>query len=147
MELVHGEITREIIGAFFDVYGELGYGFVESVYQRALPIALAARGVRSVREVPMGVMFRGEPVGHYRADLIVEGKVIVESKVAERVLPVHEMQLLNYLKATGITVGLVLNFGPKATFRRLLLTSALGGSVVIRASSERLRGPSVPQFQ
>jgi GxxExxY protein len=132
LALVHGELTRHIIGAFFEVYNELGYGFVESVYQRALPLALAARGVRSEREVPLSVRFRGEVVGDYRADLIVEGKVIVESKVADKILPVHEMQLLNYLRATGITVGLVLNFGPRPTFRRLLLTSPQEGSVVIR---------------
>jgi GxxExxY protein len=132
LALVHGELTRHIIGAFFEVYNELGYGFVESVYQRALPLALAARGVRSEREVPLSVRFRGEVVGDYRADLIVEGKVIVESKVADKILPVHEMQLLNYLRATGITVGLVLNFGPRPTFRRLLLTSPQEGSVIIR---------------
>jgi GxxExxY protein len=133
LALVHGELTREIIGAFFDVYNELGYGFVESVYQRALPVALAARGVRSEREVPLTVRFRGAVVGDYRADLVVDGRVIVESKVAEKILPVHEMQLLNYLRATGIVVGLVLCFGPRPTFRRLLLTSAKEGSVVIRA--------------
>ena len=132
LALVHGELTRHIIGAFFEVYNELGYGFVESVYQRALPLALAAQGVRSEREVPLSVRFRGEVVGDYRADLIVEGKVIVESKVADKILPVHEMQLLNYLRATGITVGLVLNFGPRPTFRRLLLTSPQEGSVIIR---------------
>jgi len=133
LALVHGEVTREIIGAFFDVYNELGYGFVEAVYQRALPVALAMRGVQSARETPLSVWFRGEIVGHYRADLIVEGKVIVECKVADRILPVHEVQLLNYLKATGIAVGLVLNFGPQPTFRRLLLTSPKEGSVVIRS--------------
>ena len=132
LALVHGDLTREIIGAFFDVYNELGYGFVESVYQRALPLVLAGRGLQSVREVPLAVRFRGAMVGDYRADLLVEGKVIVESKVADRILPVHELQLLNYLKATGVTVGLVLNFGPRPTFRRLLLTSSSAGSVVIR---------------
>jgi GxxExxY protein len=132
LALVHGALTREIIGAFFDVYNELGYGFVESVYQRALPLALTARGARSEREVPLTVQFRGVAVGDYRADLVVEGKVIVESKVADRIFPVHEMQLLNYLKATGIALGLVLNYGPQPTFRRLLLTSPKEGSVVIR---------------
>jgi GxxExxY protein len=84
---VHGELTHEIIGAFFEVYNELGYGFVESVYQRALPLALVARGVQSEREVPLSVRFRGSVVGDYRADLVVEEKVIVESKVADRILP------------------------------------------------------------
>jgi GxxExxY protein len=130
--LVHEALTSEIIDAFFEVYNELGYGFVELVYQRPLPLALGARGVRSEREVPLSVRFRAEIVGDYRADLVVEGTVIVESKVAEKILPVHEMQLLNYLRATGITVGLVLNFGPRPTFRRLLLTSPQEGSVLIR---------------
>ena len=132
LSLVHGDITRGNIGAFFDVYNELGYGFVESVYQRALPIALTARGIHSERELPLTVRYKGATVGDYRADLVVEGKVIVESKVADRILPVHEMQLLNYLKAKRITVGLVLNFGPQATFRRLLLMSPQEGSVVMR---------------
>lgn len=131
--LMHGELTREIIGAFYDVYNALGYGFVESVYQRALPLALNARGVRSERERPLTVRFMGAVVGDYRADLVVEGKVIVESKVADKIFPVHEMQLLNYLKATGMTVGLVLNFGPRPTFRRLLLSSPQEGSVIIRS--------------
>jgi GxxExxY protein len=85
--LVHGEITRQIIGAFFDVYNALGYGFVESVYQRALPLALTARGVAGEREVPLTVRFRGVVVGEYRADLIAEGKVIVETKVATGFTP------------------------------------------------------------
>jgi GxxExxY protein len=133
LRLLHGEATRGIIGAFYDVYNELGYGFVESVYQRALPVALQERGFRSEREVPLRVRYRGADVGFYRADLIVEGLVIVESKVADRILPVHEVELLNYLKATGKSVGLILNFGAKATFRRLLLTSSKEGCLVIRA--------------
>jgi GxxExxY protein len=135
LELLHGRVTREIIGAFFDVYNELGYGFFEAVYQRALPLALEARGIGCEREVPLVVRFRGAVVGEYRADLVVEKTVIVESKVADKLLPAHEMQLLNYLKATGITVGLALNFGPRATFRRLLLSSPQEGSAVIRSSS------------
>jgi GxxExxY protein len=132
LALVHGDLTRQIIGAFHDVYNELGYGFVESVYQDALPIALAKRGLRSQREFPLTVRYLGTIVGEYRAELLVEEKVIVESKVADKIVPVHEMQLLNYLKATRITVGLVLNFGPRPTFRRLLLSSPQEGSVVIR---------------
>lgn len=131
--LVHGDLTREIIGAFYDVYNGLGFGFVESVYQRAVPVALAKRGVRCAREVPMNVKFEGVEVGVYRADLIVDGKVIVECKVADRIVRVHELQLLNYLRATALTVGLILNFGPKATFRRLLLTSPRERSVLIRS--------------
>jgi GxxExxY protein len=133
MELIHGNLTREIIGAFYDVYNTLGYGFVESVYQRALPIALQKRRLRSERELPLTVRYEGITVGTYRADLVVEEKVIVESKVADKIVPVFEMQLLNYLKATGISVGLILNFGPRATFRRMYLSSPQEGSVLIRA--------------
>jgi GxxExxY protein len=133
LRLVHGDLTREIIGAFYDVYNGLGFGFVESVYQRALPVALAARGVRCSREVLVNVQFNGVEVGSYRADLIVDGKVIVESKVAEKIVRIHEIQLVNYLRATGLSVGLILNFGPQATFRRLLLSSHKDGSGLIRA--------------
>ena len=119
--LVHGELTGVIIGAFYEIYRRLGYGFCEAVYQRALPIELARRGVSTDREVPLTVHYRGAVVGEYRADLIVDGKVLVETKVGERIIQAHEMQLLNYLSATGIRVGLVLNFGPRPTFRRLLL--------------------------
>ncbi|HVT38837.1 MAG TPA: GxxExxY protein [Gemmatimonadaceae bacterium] len=131
--LLHGDLTNEIIGSFFEVYNELGYGFIESVYQRALPLALKDRGISSEREVALTVHYRGRPVGDYRADLVVEGRVIVESKVADRIIPVHELQLLNYLKGTGLTVGILLNFGPRATFRRMILTSPKEGSVVIRS--------------
>lgn len=131
--LMHGEISRGILGAFYDVYNEMGPGFLEAVYQRALPVALAERGIASEREVPILVRFRGEIVGEYRADLVVERKVIVECKVTEKVLPYHEAQLLNYLKATRISVGLVLCFGARPSFRRLLLTSRENGPVVMRS--------------
>ena len=133
LALVHGDLSREIIGAFYDVYNELGFGFSETLYQRAMPVALAGRGVQCEQELPLVVRFHGEVVGNYRADLVVEGKVIVECKVADRILPAHETQLLNYLKAAGIHVGIVLNFGPRPTFRRLLLLSPKEGSAVIRA--------------
>jgi GxxExxY protein len=133
LDLVHSDLTREIIGAFYDVYNKLGYGFAESVYQHALPIALAKRGLKSERELPLSVMYEQKNVGVFRADLIVEEKVIVETKVADKIVQVHEMQLLNYLKATGIKVGLILNFGPQPTFRRMFLSSPQEGSVLIRA--------------
>ena len=133
LALVHGDLSREIIGAFYDVYNELGFGFSEVLYQRAMPVALAGRGVHCEQELVLVVRYKGEVVGNYRADLIVEGKIIVECKVAVRILPVHEAQLLTYLKAGGITVGMVLNFGPRPTFRRLLLLSPNEGSAVIRS--------------
>lgn len=118
--LVAGDVFREIIGAFFDVYNDVGCRFVESVYQRAMPVALKERGVNVEREVPLRVMFRGETVGDFRADLIVEGRVLVEITAAEKLIHVHELQLINYLRATGLRVGLLLNCGPRATFRRLM---------------------------
>lgn len=128
--LLHGELSGQIIGAFLQLYNELGFGFAESVYQRALPATLLNRGVPSEREVPFEVSYRGEPIGHYRADLVVDGKVIVEIKATDQIIPMHEVQLLNYLKATGIGLGLVLNFGPRPTFRRLILSSSRKASVV-----------------
>jgi GxxExxY protein len=119
--LVHEELTREIIGAFYEVYRETGAGFLESVYQRSMPIALAGRGVSSEREVSITMRFRGHVVGEYRADLIAEGKVIIETKAAEKIVQAHEIQVLNYLRAANLRVGLLLNFGPRPSFRRLLL--------------------------
>jgi len=133
LALMHGGITSGILGAFFDVYNELGYGFAESVYQRSMVLALSARDLKCEREVPLTVHFRGEVVGDYRADIVVANKVIVECKVADRIVNVHEMQIVNYLRATGITVGLVLNFGPTPTFKRLLLTTTQKGSAIIRS--------------
>lgn len=133
LALVHGNLSRQIIGAFYDVYNELGFGFPEALYQRAMPVALAGRGVTCEREPMLVVRYKGEIVGNYRADLIVEGKVIVEFKVAVRILPAHDTQLLTYLKAAGINVGMLLNFGSRPTFRRLLLLSPKDGSAVLRS--------------
>lgn len=133
LELLHGELTGQIIGAFYDVYNELGHGYLELVYRRAVVIALAERGIRTESERAITIRFRGTIVGEYRADLIVDDRVIVECKVAGSLLPAHETQLLNYLKATGIRVGLILNFGPEARFRRMLMSSTEGRAKAIRA--------------
>lgn len=119
-ELVHGDVTRRVIGAFYYVYNRMGHGFLESVYQRALANTLERTGTRVHREAPMVVEFEGAVVGDFRADLVVEDSVIVEVKAVERLGNVHEAQLLNYLRASGLPVGLLLNFGPKATYRRLI---------------------------
>jgi GxxExxY protein len=133
LELLHGALTGQIIGAFFDVYNELGHGFAELVYQRAVVVALAERGVPTETERILTIRYHGAVVGEYRADLIVDNKVVVECKVAAKVLQTHETQLLNYLKATGIKIGLILNFCSEATFRRMLLSSTGKGSAVLRA--------------
>jgi GxxExxY protein len=118
--LKHSDLTEKIIGIFYDVYNELGHGFLESTYAAALVVALQETGVGVAREVPVPVWFRGKNVGQYYADLIVDGVVLLESKAARTLESAHEAQLLHYLRATEIEVGLLLNFGLRAQFRRLL---------------------------
>jgi GxxExxY protein len=115
------EITEAVIGAAFAVHRELGYGFLEKVYQRALQVELLKSGHSAELEFPIAVKYRGVIVGEYFADLLVDGKVIVETKVAPAYNPLAEAQLINELKATGIRVGLLLNFGRREMqFRRLV---------------------------
>ena len=115
----HGELTEKIIGVFYDVYNELGGGFLESVYHGAMTIALEQAGLKVEREVAVPVLFRGRSVGDYRADLLVEKKVIVELKAVRILEPSHEAQLHHYLRATNVEVGLLFNFGVKPQMRRL----------------------------
>ena len=116
---MHEGLTRTVIGCGFEVINELGAGFLESVYERAMLVALSEAGLNAKSQVVVGVCFRGRQVGEFFADLLVEDKVIVELKCAASILPIHEAQVINYLKATGINVGLILNFGnPKLQFRR-----------------------------
>lgn len=117
----HGDITRRVIGVFYDVYNELGYGFLESVCQRAMWRALQAEGLAAEMELGVTVWFRGHPVGFFRADLVVENAILVELKCARSLDPAHEAQILNYLRATSLEVGLLLNFGPKPEIRRFVL--------------------------
>jgi GxxExxY protein len=120
--LLHREITERILNSFYGVYDEHGYGFAEGVYSRSLVVELSSRGLKVAREVETIVMYKGVQVGVYRADLIVEGKVLVEVKTIETLSPADERQVLNYLKSTRLEVGLLLNFGPRPTFRRLVLS-------------------------
>jgi GxxExxY protein len=121
--LLHGELTDRVLRAFFDVYTQLGHGFLESVYEAALTIALNESGLKAERQVPISVRFRGHCIGEYRADLVVEDLLILEIKAQAALSPINEAQLLNYLKATGMQVGLLLNFGPKPQFKRRIFTS------------------------
>lgn len=122
MELLHEELTKEIIGAAFEVHNELGYGFLEKVYQRAMQVELLHRGFAAAMEFPIQVRFRGAIVGDYEADLCVEEKVIVELKVAKHYNPEDEPQLLNELRATGIRVGILINFGKdRVEFKRFVM--------------------------
>ena len=118
--MLHEELTGKILEASFEVMRELGAGFLEGVYQNALLIALRQKIIEAEARVGVLVRFRGEVVGEYYADLFVEGKVIVELKAVKALAPEHMAQLINYLKATGIEVGLLINFGrPKLEYRRL----------------------------
>jgi GxxExxY protein len=118
--LKHSELTDRIIGVFYDVYNELGYGFLECVYEESLLIALRQDGLTVDRQVPVPVWFRGNKVGEFRADLLVEKRVLLELKSARMLEKAHEAQLLHYLKSTEIEVGMLLNFGSRPQFRRLL---------------------------
>jgi GxxExxY protein len=105
---------------FYDVYNELGHGFLESTYAEAMVMALEESGLRSAREVSVPVWFRGRKVGQYYADMVVEGVVLLELKAARTLESAHEAQLLHYLRATEAEVGLLLNFGLRPQFRRLV---------------------------
>ncbi len=122
--LKHSAITEAIIGAFYDVYNELGHGFLESVYREAMVVALSQKGLLVEREKSVQVRFRGEVVGLFRTDLVVADRVIIELKCARTIDTNHEAQLLNYLKATPYEVGLLLNFGTRPHFRRMVLETA-----------------------
>ena len=120
MSLLHEDLTRTILSACFEVINELGAGFLESVYEKALLIALQQKGLTAVAQVPIDVSFRGNSVGQFFADILVEDAVIVELKAVSALAPEHKAQLINYLKATGMEVGLLVNFGnPKLEYRRL----------------------------
>ena len=125
--LKHRELTESIIGIFYDVYNELGYGFLESVYESALAFALDQAGFHVLRQSGLAVWFRSINVGEFKADLVVNDAVIVEIKAARALEPAHEAQLLNYLRCTEIEVGLLLNFGPRPTFRRMAFANERKG--------------------
>ena len=117
--LKHRDLTRKIIGVFYDAYSELGHGFLESLYEQALAIALSQAAIQVQRQVPVSVWSRGQQIGDFRADLVADGKVLLELKAGCTIDQAPEKQLLNYLRATDIEVGL-LNFGVKPQFRRLV---------------------------
>ena len=117
--LKHEQVTESVIGCAFEVINELGAGFLESVYEKALLLALRQKGLSAIPQHPIKVMFRGECVGDFYADIFVEEKVIVELKSVKTIAPEHQAQVINYLNATGIEVGLLINFGnPKLEYRR-----------------------------
>lgn len=113
------QLTQQIIGVYYDVYNELGMGFLESVYQRSLALALKSAGLEVCSRIDIPVWFRGQQVGQFEGDLLVEKCVLLELKAARALNSAHQAQLLNYLRATEIEVGLLLNFGPKPEFKRV----------------------------
>ena len=116
------DVTYAINGAVFEVNRVLGPGFLEKVYENALLVELTGRGLKAESQVPIRISYKGRIVGEYVADMLVEEKVIVELKTVEELNRIHEAQLLNYLKATGIRVGLLVNFRhPKAEIKRMVL--------------------------
>lgn len=118
MELLHKDLTDIILKTFYEVYNELGYGFLENVYQNALLIELRNKGLHVVPQKRIKVYYKGDEVGDYYADLIVEEKVVLELKAVEYIVEQFENQILNYLRGTDCEVGLLLNFGKKPEFRR-----------------------------
>ena len=122
-EYLHQELTSKILKAFYIVYNTLGFGFLEKVYENALKIELENLGLFVERQKPISVYYNGIIIGEYFADLIVNGKVIIELKAVECLIKEHELQLINYLKATNIEIGLLLNFGKKPEIKRKIFTN------------------------
>ena len=119
--MLHSDLTEKIIGCAFEVQNELGAGFLESVYEKAMVVALKESGVSVRGQAPIKVSFRGVSVGSFYADLLVEDLIIVELKTVSRLSEQHRAQVINYLNATGIPVGLLINFGnPRIEYRRLI---------------------------
>jgi GxxExxY protein len=125
----HSDLTGKILGAFFQLHKEMGYGFSEKVYQAAFAILLEELGLNVEQQKPIKVYFHNKVVGEYVADMVVNSVVLLELKAIERLADVHSAQLLNYLKSTEIEVGLLLNFGPEAEFRRKIYDNARKGSL------------------
>ena len=134
----HVNIVKKLLDCFYDVYHELGLGFLEAVYGNALAIALTQAHVPFRREFNVPVYFRGIPVGAYKADFLVADEIIVELKAARAIDPVHVAQLVNYLRGSAIEIGYILNFGPKPSYKRFIFSN------VRKSSCGHLRPSAVP---
>jgi GxxExxY protein len=119
----HQELSEKVIAAAYRAHNELGHGFMEKVYKNAMAIELAEVGVRCSCEVPLKVLYHGRVVGDYCADMVVEDKIVVEAKTVSKLDSVHEVQLVNYLKATGLNIGLLINFGRSVEVKRRVFDS------------------------
>lgn len=126
MKYKHSELTQTIIGIFYEVYNELGFGFLETVYRKSMQFALEEKGLFVQSEAPIAVFFRGRNVGDFRADLVVNQCVLLELKTADRIIPAYESQAMNYLRGSSLELALILNFGPRPGMRRLILETARG---------------------
>ena len=122
-EFLHKELSQKVIGAFYTVYKTLGYGFLEKVYENALAHELTLLEIKFKTQVPIEVFYKSQKVGFYIADILIEDSIILELKAAESLCPEHEFQLINYLKATNIEIGLLLNFGKEPQFKRVIFTN------------------------
>ena len=118
----HQELTGKIIECAYKVHKTLGFGFLENIYQNALIIEMNKNGLKATKEIPIKVYYDGQIVGDYWADIVVEDKIILELKSIKELHPAHEAQLVNYLKATGTEVGLLINFGESVEIKRKVLT-------------------------
>jgi GxxExxY protein len=122
-KLLLADLTDQVLEGFYHVYNTLGFGFLEAVYRNALRIYLRRRGMEVFQQYPVSVFFDGEKVGKYFADLFINQSLIIEIKAVEAICKAHETQLINYLRTTPAEVGLLLNFGPTAAFRRKVFTN------------------------
>ncbi len=118
--LLFSDLTEALIGSFYDVFRELRGGLLETPYRNAMMICLHERGISAEKEKLVDVWFRGMAVGHYRMDIVVAGRIVVECKAAKKIDATHEAQLLNYLHATKLPLGFILNFGDVPSFRRMV---------------------------
>ena len=126
----HSDLTGKILGAFFQVHKEMGFGFSEKVYESALEVLLLELGMIVEKQKEIKVYYHGKVVGDYKADMIVNNVVLLELKSVEKLIDAHDAQLLNYLKATEIEVGLLLNFGKEAEFHRKIYDNSRKGSLL-----------------
>lgn len=121
--MLHEKLTEKIIESFYTVYNRLGYGFLESVYENALLIELKRHNLKVDNQVPIKVEYRDQKVGSFFADILVEETVIIELKASKKLMKEHEFQLINYLRATDIEIGLLFNFGKKPEFKRKIFSN------------------------
>jgi len=110
-KIVYRELSYKLVGLAIQVRKELGFGFLEKVYENALMVLLRENGIRAEQQVPIKVSFHGQVIGDYVADILLENSIIIELKAVDRIIPIHKAQVLNYLKATGLRLAILLNFG------------------------------------